>query len=436
MDSTISNLKTRLFDLEQQEKDYAAMQPYTMVTAPENLSPELDRLARELSDAGMMITRDKRYDFPLFIECSINNWIIRVVDFASYQGNGRFLAFRLKGNQYQYNDLLIDRVEIQDAPIPTYTVKGSDSIIATIDAAIPSPDYYIEICAPDEAQGQGRVLHATSHRITIDSLEPGTTYRLYTRTTEHGPSCFYRSVTTAMRLQLPLCENFNTYGSCSSCRPTGWSWGIPGNDQIYTTSSYDYSLFFYSYYYNTGYIYASMPDLEIDAIRNLSVNMRYTYRESASVAEVGVMTSPTDWSSFVTIDTLPCNINNWSTRNIDFSSYRGDGRFVAIRIKGNQNQYNALYIDYIRLQACPIPKVELTGYNTIRCSVDTTHTAPDYWVHLTDGSEVDSMIHVATNPYYITDLDTNTAYTLTAQCDSATATCFPSTSSPSLLAFS
>ena len=64
--------------------DYAAMQPYTMVTAPENLSPELDRLARELSDAGMMITRAKRYDFPLFIECGINNWIVQIPEAWTY----------------------------------------------------------------------------------------------------------------------------------------------------------------------------------------------------------------------------------------------------------------------------------------------------------------------------------------------------------------
>ena len=64
--------------------DYSAMQPYTMVTSPENLSAELDQLARELSGAGLTIRRAKRYDFPLFIDCSINNWIVQIPEAWTY----------------------------------------------------------------------------------------------------------------------------------------------------------------------------------------------------------------------------------------------------------------------------------------------------------------------------------------------------------------
>ena len=64
--------------------DYTAMQPYTMVTSPENLSAELDQLAKELSGAGLMIRRAKRYDFPLFIDCSINNWIVQIPEAWTY----------------------------------------------------------------------------------------------------------------------------------------------------------------------------------------------------------------------------------------------------------------------------------------------------------------------------------------------------------------
>ena len=64
--------------------NYTDMQPYTMVTSPENLSAELDQLAKELSGAGLMIRRAKRYDFPLFIDCSINNWIVQIPEAWTY----------------------------------------------------------------------------------------------------------------------------------------------------------------------------------------------------------------------------------------------------------------------------------------------------------------------------------------------------------------
>lgn len=63
---------------------YDLMRPYTLVSAPQNLSAELDQLAKELSDAGMTVKRAERYDFPLFIECSINNWIVQIPEAWTY----------------------------------------------------------------------------------------------------------------------------------------------------------------------------------------------------------------------------------------------------------------------------------------------------------------------------------------------------------------
>lgn len=76
--------------------DREAMRQYTVVSAPENLSPELDRLAKELSDAGMTVKRAERYDFPLFIECSINNWIVQIPEAWTYLlPNFRILPFEV-----------------------------------------------------------------------------------------------------------------------------------------------------------------------------------------------------------------------------------------------------------------------------------------------------------------------------------------------------
>ena len=410
---------------------YAAMPDFGTATISE-LSMHLRYQYREYAAVAEVGVMDSPTGWSSFVPvdtlpCNLNNWSERIIDFYGYTGSGRFIAIRLRGNQYQYNYLFVDRVDVQDTPIPTYRATSSHSVVAVLDSAIAAPDYYIEVCHADSAQGTGRVLHVTTHNFTIDSLLPQTTYKFYARKVDTNASCYYRTVTMPRQMSLPLCENFDSYGSCGSCRPTGWYWTFPGSDALYTTSSYDYSLQFYSYYYNTGYIYATMPDMDIDSIRNLSMHLRYQYRDYAAVAEVGVMTSPTLWSSFVPVDTLPCNLNNWSTYTVDFARYAGNGRFVAIRFRGNQYQYNYFFLDRIRLQSCPMPTYSLCRYNTIKCALDTIHTAADYWVHITDGDALDSMIHVDSNPFYITNLNATTTYTLTTLCDSAIETCLPST---------
>lgn len=63
---------------------YESMRPYTLVTGPENLSSDLKELSAEAAAAGVTIRRAERYNFPLFTECSINNWIIQIPEAWSY----------------------------------------------------------------------------------------------------------------------------------------------------------------------------------------------------------------------------------------------------------------------------------------------------------------------------------------------------------------
>ena len=92
-------------------------------------------------------------------------------------------------------------------------------------------------------------------------------------------------------------------------------------------------------------------------------------------------------------------------------------------MKGHPQQYNTLYIDYIRLQGCPMPKFSLAGYNMISCQQDVD-TPVDYWIHLaSDG--LDSLLHVTETPFFITGLRSQTEYTLSAQCDAYSYSCIP-----------
>ncbi len=410
---------------------------YVYAILPEMDTVDLRRLSMHLryqyrdyvcvAEVGVMTSRSDISSFTVVdtLPCNINSWTEHTLNLASYGGDGRFLAIRLKGNQYQYNYLYIDRLEVQPAPMPDYLATSSHSILAITPDDIADPDYYIEVCRSGEAQGLGRTLHVTTRHFTIDGLDPATAYDIYSRATSDAPACFYRTVTTATEMALPYCEDFNAYGDCYNCRPQEWTYSTAGDDQNYTVSGNNWSLRFYSYYSNTHYVYASLPDFDVSDIGSLSFELRYRFENSVALAEVGLVRSPGEWGTFVPIDTLAATATNmWYTLRRSLADDTTGYRFVAIRMLGSQNQYNYLYIDYLRIQACPLAHIGLAGYNTIRVATDDTG-GTDYWVHLTDGAAVDSMIHIVSNPHLITGLATNTSYTLSAQCDSATPSCFP-----------
>ncbi len=60
------------------------LQPYTLVTAPEGLSAVTDQLAEKAAAAGVSVQRAERYDFPLFTEASLSNWVVQIPEAWSY----------------------------------------------------------------------------------------------------------------------------------------------------------------------------------------------------------------------------------------------------------------------------------------------------------------------------------------------------------------
>ncbi len=409
---------------------YAAM-PEFEIDSIKHLSMHLRYQYRDqegMAEVGVIDTWNDWNSFAPVdtLPCNLNNWSEHLVDFSSYNGTGRFVAIRFHGNQYQYNYLYIDRIDFQDAPLPSLSPTSSRTVLATLDSNITVPDYWIEICASGATQGTGRILHVTSHNYVIDSLEPESTYDIYTRRSPNLPSCYHANITTPPQLSLPYCEDFNTYGDCYNCRPQEWSYNTANDDQNYTVSGNNWSLRFYSYYYNTHYVYAALPDFDVERLQDISLELRYRLESSPCVAELGVMSAPTDWNSFVPVDTFFNATNTWYTLRHDFHDYVGNGRFIAIRILGTQYQYNYLYLDYIRLQACPLPAFSLASYNTVKCAIDTSFNSANYWVQA-HSTELDTLIHVTTNPFFITGLNPETEYTFTGSCDSASTSCFPPT---------
>lgn len=63
---------------------YDMMLPYTLITAPQGMSSNLDQLASEATAAGIHVRHAKVYDFSLFSECALNNWLIQIPEVWGY----------------------------------------------------------------------------------------------------------------------------------------------------------------------------------------------------------------------------------------------------------------------------------------------------------------------------------------------------------------
>ena len=63
---------------------YDMMLPYTLITAPQGMSSNLDHLASEATAAGIHVRHAKVYDFSLFSQCALNNWLIQIPEVWGY----------------------------------------------------------------------------------------------------------------------------------------------------------------------------------------------------------------------------------------------------------------------------------------------------------------------------------------------------------------
>ncbi len=215
-------------------------------------------------------------------------------------------------------------------------------------------------------------------------LAPNTEYTVSVRAicgvgdTSSERSTTFRTLCSALTaLDLPYTEDFEAYGSGSS-NPISPCWTKGTNSA--TAYPYPYStaaingtrgLYFYSYKPgsssgNSYYCYAALPELssslDITGLTLRFNSKRYTSTAATyrSLIEVGVMTDPTDISTFelvqlVNMTSLPASTIQFN--EIDFANYTGTGKYIAFYAPvvdtDGATATNYIYIDDVQLVTTP-----------------------------------------------------------------------------------
>ena len=242
---------------------------------------------------------------------------------------------------------------------------------------------------------------------------------------------------------LPFTEDFEAYGSGSSYGISPcWTKGTSSTTAYpypYSTAAINGSrgLYFYGYKpsSSTGtlvYSYAALPELtpSLDAS---SLTLRFNAKRYSSTTvyyrsliQVGVMTDPTDASTFALVETIDLTHEAASSVHaveVDLVNYAGTGKYVTFfcpYVDTNTSySYNYIYIDDVELVATPSchrPTQVTLGANTIvAASVSWTpysDSQTTFEVAYGTGTDPDAMTPttVTGNTAYLTGLTANTEY--------------------------
>ena len=167
----------------------------------------------------------------------------------------------------------------------------------------------------------------------------------------------------------PYHETFDVYGTGYSgypnvAYPTCWSKFNNTTATATLTLSYPYvnstnysapgSLYMYSG--TNYYTMAMLPPVDntigVD-INQLQISFMGRKTSAAYNVMIGVMTDPTDASTFVPLDTVsPTATSTWELFEIPLSDYQGTGRYITFRC-GTGTATNGIYIDNVMVDYIP-----------------------------------------------------------------------------------
>ncbi|HJJ41778.1 MAG TPA: fibronectin type III domain-containing protein [Methanocorpusculum sp.] len=272
---------------------------------------------------------------------------------------------------------------------------------------------------------------------TVTNLTDNTLYDVYIRTNcENEISGWamqtFRTACSEFMI-LPYFEDFDSY--TNSNYPQCWS--LLTN---YSTSVFPYitptvslsgnsSLMFESF--SNQYSIAITPVINTmnNPMNSLSVFFRMLKKNAThGCCEIGVMTDPTNDSTFTPIDTiLPEDfpVDRWIEFEFDLSNYMGTGNYIALYAR--RSTRNQFYIDDFSIYETPLCSkplnVEASHITSNSAVIDwEAHDESEWTIAVVPVGmypETANFIYAHRHPYVITNLDENTTYDVyvRAVCD-------------------
>ena len=357
------------------------------------------------------------------------------VSLSSYTGNGRYVA--LRNINTSYNSISIDDVWVEQLPScrnvtqlgVTVLTDSSATVAWTAGSTETAWDLYLSTSAADVPNANSTpTASATSPAYTFAGLTGNTTYTAYVRADCGAEKSEWENVsfTTPCRaVTLPYSENFDSYtttgvGNIPDCWTQNSSYS-PGYPYINGNNAFSGSNSIYYYCSNTAYNMAVLPEVNLGDLLMSDLRVKFTMNPSSTNAKiiVGVMTNPTDVSTFVPVDTVQnSEAALFEEHKVLLTNYNGNGKYVALK-NYNVDGYYSIYLDDVVLEqipACPEPNdltvTDITA-TTATLSWTTAGTPAGFTVEYSadnGASWITASNTVTASPYTITNLTPRSYY--------------------------
>ncbi|MCQ2347669.1 MAG: fibronectin type III domain-containing protein [Paludibacteraceae bacterium] len=286
---------------------------------------------------------------------------------ATYQ-----LAF--EGTDNFGNGIALDEIIVRPAPTcedpSNISVDGLTTTSATLrwNGSLDTENFRVVLSTKeitDIAQPEGVVYDQliNDYSVNINDLSQNTKYYMYIQAQcgveESEWSTF--TFTTKNLVNVPYVQNFNkNYASGTITQVSYWTHGtsikkddgsmefmpfINQNTSETAWKNYSFSnttCLVFTGARNTStlipageYVYAATPELNVESVKNLQASFWGTCYSNFDEANangliVGVMTDPSDWTTFVPVDTVYINGASLFDRfTVYFDSYVGEGKYIA-----------------------------------------------------------------------------------------------------------
>ena len=341
------------------------------------------------------------------------------VDLTRYADTGRWIAFHhLYAPNGQWFD--IHYVYLESCP-GALSATASLSRWNRVKIDGKQVPFYVEYGYSGYGQGHGAntILRVDSVPLIL-TLDPETRYDFYFRCDSLEWSCVPKQCVTTLAapLEVPTCVDFDTV--VVDAIPHNWT---SRNAEIGASNVLAHSGAHSLRVPVGASSYIITPDINVDSIQKIALSVWYQVEDLGDRLVVGVMSNPSDISTFHPVRTLaPVETGIWQRGVVEFSLAPSDAHFIALRARSNrQGGGRNIYLDDIYITDCAA--FDFTVQRLTNNSIDLT------WSHLGNPSvtvtveDDDVVTGTYTNlepPLHIEPLDMLHYYTFrfNSTCDS------------------
>ena len=332
------------------------------------------------------------------------------VDLTRYSDSGRWITFH---HPYNPNSQWFDihYVYLESCPgALSATASLSRWNRVKIDGQI--TPFFVEYGYSNQGQGHpDNVILRVDTVPIILTLNPETRYDFYFRCDSTNHSCVPKQqvTTLAAPMDLPACTNFDTVAA--SLIPHNWQ---RRNAAIGTTNAQFHSSPNSLQMPVASNSYLITPDINIDSIQKVTLSLWYQVEDLSDRLVIGVMSDPSDMSTFYPVRTLaPMETGTWQHGIVEFSHAPTESHFIALRARSNRQAGGRnIYVDDIYVATCAA--FDFTVQRLTNNSIDLTwsHLGNPYiTVTMEDDGVVANTYTGVTPPLHIEPLDMLHYYT-------------------------